>query len=167
MPQFINIFELARRGETIEGEVAVKDLPNLLGFTATENGTLRFVATGLGKRRGLPAVDLDMEGDGDISCARCLKPMSVHIASGAVFRLVRTEAEANALPIEDDEEDEDVLVGSRNFDLEKWVEEEAILALPRMVVHDACEEKREWSDGEEPQEEKRPNPFAALAALKK
>ena len=44
MPQFINIFELARRGETIEGEVAVKDLPNLLGFTATENGTLRFVA---------------------------------------------------------------------------------------------------------------------------
>ena len=37
MPQFINIFELARRGETIEGEVAVKDLPNLLGFTATEN----------------------------------------------------------------------------------------------------------------------------------
>ena len=32
MPQFINIFELARRGETIEGEVAVKDLPNLLGF---------------------------------------------------------------------------------------------------------------------------------------
>ena len=108
MPQFINIFELARRGETIEGEVAVKDLPNLLGFTATENGTLRFVATGLGERRGLPAVDLD-----------------------------------------------------------KWVEEEAILALPRMVVHDACEEKREWSDGEEPQEEKRPNPFAALAALKK
>ena len=57
MPQFINIFELARRGETIEGEVAVKDLPNLLGFTATENGTLRFVATGLGERRGLPAVD--------------------------------------------------------------------------------------------------------------
>ena len=51
MPQFINIFELARRGETIEGEVAVKDLPNLLGFTATENGTLRFVATGLGERR--------------------------------------------------------------------------------------------------------------------
>ena len=126
MPQFINIFELARRGETIEGEVAVKDLPNLLGFTATENGTLRFVATGLGERRGLPAVDLDMEGDVDISCARCLKPMSVHIASGAVFRLVRTEAEANALPIEDDEEDEDVLVGSRSFDLEKWVEEEEI-----------------------------------------
>ena len=49
----------------------------------------------------------------------------------------------------------------------KGIEEEAILALPRMVVHDACEEKREWSDGEEPQEEKRPNPFAALAALKK
>ena len=67
--------------------------------------------------------------------------------------------------LRDDEEDEDVLVGSRNFDLEKWVEEEAILALPRMVVHDACEAR--MGDGEEPQEEKRPNPFAALAALKK
>ena len=119
MPQFINIFELARRGETIEGEVAVKDLPNLLGFTATENGTLRFVATGLGERRGLPAVDLDMEGDLDISCARCLKPMSVHIASGAVF--VGKNGAEPMRSDEDDEEDEDVLVGSRSFDLEKWL----------------------------------------------
>ena len=167
MPQCIDIFELARRGETIEGEVAVKDLANLLGFTATANGMLRFAASGLGEVRGLPAVDLDMEGEVELACARCLKPLTVHIASGAVFRLVKTEAEANALPIEDDEEDEDVLVGSRQFDLEKWVEEEAILSLPRMVVHDVCEEKREWKDDEESPEEKRPNPFAALAALKK
>ena len=36
-----------------------------------------------------------------------------------------------------------------------------------MAVHeDGCEEKPVWEDEPEAEEEKRPNPFAALAALK-
>lgn len=167
MTHCVDIFELARRGETVEGEVPVRDLPELCAFTATGEGVLRFAAVGVGERRGLPAAELSMEGEVELACARCMKPVRVEIESSAVFRFVRDEAEANALPIDEDEEDEDVAVGSRRFDLAKWVEEEAILTLPRMVVHDVCEEKREWSDDEETEAEKRPNPFAALAALKK
>lgn len=167
MTQYVDIFDLARREQALEGEVPVKDLPELLAFTATDRGMLKFAAQGVGDRRGLPAAALSMEGDLDLFCARCNKPVPVHIDSEAVFRFAASEAEANALPIEEDEEGEDVAVGSKKFDLEKWVEEEAILSLPRMVFHDDCEEGAGWEDEPEGAVFERPNPFAALAALKK
>lgn len=167
MTQYVDIFELCKREEELEGEVPVKDLPQLCTFLATDRGVIKFAASGEGEIRGLPAATLSMDGDVDMFCARCNKPVTVHIESEAVFRFVKTEAEANALPIEDDEEGEDVAVGSRHFDLEDWVEEEAILSLPRMAVHeDGCEEKPVWEDESEAEEEKRPNPFAVLAGLK-
>ena len=153
MTQYVDIFELCKREEELEGEVPVKDLPQLCTFLATDRGVIKFAASGEGEIRGLPAATLSMEGDVDMFCARCNKPVTVHIESEAVFRFVKTEAEANALPIEDDEEGEDVAVGSRHFDLEDWVEEEAILSLPRMAVHeDGCEEKPVWEDESEAEE---------------
>lgn len=166
MTQYTDIFELARRETTLEGEIPVKNLPQLLAFTATDAGTIRFTVTGMGERRGLPAAELVMEGDVELFCARCNQPVPVEIGSEAVFRFAASEEAANALPIEDDEEDEDVAVGSRHFGIEAWVEEEAILSLPRMVFHDDCEEGGGWKDEPEEVVEK-PNPFAALAALKK
>lgn len=167
MTQCVDIFDLARRETTVEGEVAVAELPALLAFTASSEGRLHFSAHGIGERRGLPAALLTMEGDVEMFCARCNKPVPVHIASEAVFRFAESEEAANALPIEEDEEDEDVAVGSRHFDLAAWVEEEAILSLPRMALHEDCEEGGGWSDTPEAPEEARPNPFAVLAALKK
>ena len=47
-----------------------------------------------------------------------------------------------------------------------WVQEEAILSLPAMPLHDDCEMAYENTSDEEVEAEK-PNPFAALAALKR
>ena len=167
MTEFVDIFDLSRRGAEIEGEALVRDLPGLTAFTATDAGRLAFSARGMGERRGLPAARLSMEGDVEMFCARCNKPVPVHIASEAVFRFAESEEAANALPIEEDEEDEDVAVGSKHFNLTAWLEEEAILSLPRMAFHETCEEGGGWHDAPEAAEEKRPNPFAALAAFKK
>ena len=70
--------------------------------------------------------------------------------------------------LDEDEEDEDVVVGSRKFNVDAWVQEEAILSLPASAVHEeACDEDM-WTD--EPEEAaaalEKPNPFAALAGLK-
>ena len=93
--------------------------------------------------------------------------MAVRLESEAVFLLAKSEEEANAMPIEEDAEDEDVVVGSKRFNLAEWAEEEAILTLPSAARHDACDEA-EWAQtpDDEPEAPKRPNPFAALAALK-
>lgn len=166
MTHCADIFDLARREAVLEGDVPVSALADLCAFTASDAGVLHYRAEGMGERRGLPAARLSVEGDLEVACARCLKPVSVHISSSAVFRFTKDEAEANALPIEEDEEDEDVAVGSRHFDFAKWAEEEAILTLPRMAVHEVCEEKREWTDETPDPQDSRPNPFAALSSLR-
>ena len=168
MALIIDIFDLALKGKSVDGEVAVRDLPELRAFLASDSGSVRFWVEGCGERRGRPAARLRIEGEMEMPCARCNKPVPVEIDSEAVFLLTKTEAEANAMPVSEDEEDEDVVVGSRRFNVDAWVQEEAILSLPASAVHEvACDEDM-WTD--EPEEAaaalEKPNPFAALAGLK-
>lgn len=165
MALIIDIFDLAEKKKTAEGEIAVADLPNLRAFLATDEGVVRWRAEGAGERRGHPAARLAVEGDAFMSCARCNKPVAVQFDSEAVFLFVKDEAAANSMPIAEDDEDEDVVVGSRHFSIDDWVQEEAILSLPALPVHEDCGEAL-WEDEPEAPVEK-PNPFAALAALKK
>lgn len=165
MAHLLDIFDLALKKKSAEGEIPVRDLPNLRAFLATDEGAVRWRAQGEGERRGHPAARLSMEGEAFMSCARCNKPVAVTFSSEAVFLFVKDEAEANSMPIAEDEDDEDVVVGSRHFSMDDWAEEEAILSLPTLPVHDDCGEER-WEDEPEAPVEK-PNPFAALAALKK
>ena len=60
-----------------------------------------------------------------------------------------------------------MLVLTRALDLHELVEDELILALPLVPRHDACPQPLAApATAEEPLAE-RPNPFAALAALKR
>jgi uncharacterized protein len=77
------------------------------------------------------------------------------------LEVVRSEAEADAAPLDDDEAD--VIVGSRTFDLITQIEDELLLALPVSPRHAVCPEAILPEDVEP---EKEPSPFAVLANLK-
>lgn len=100
-----------------------------------------------------------------LQCQRCLQPVAETLAVERWFRFADDEQEAERL---DEELEDDVLVASRTFDLHELVEDELILALPLVPRHEVCPEPLPMSAGEadEP-EEAAPNPFAALAALKR
>ena len=167
MALIIDIFDLALKQKNVEGEVAVADMPELRAFLASDKGVVRFAVEGCGERRGRPAALLSIEGELEMPCARCNKPVPVEIASEAVFLFTKTEAEANAMPVSEDEDDEDVVVGSRKFNVDAWVQEEAILSLPARAIHEEGCETDMWAD--EPEAEakaEKPNPFAALAGMK-
>lgn len=98
------------------------------------------------------------------TCQRCLQPVSIDLDIDRPFRFVRDEAQAAEL---DADSDDDVLVLSRRFDVQEWVEDELLLALPIVPLHEACPEPLPLGDA--PAEEappERPNPFAVLQALK-
>lgn len=124
----------------------------------------KFSVTGLGIVERLPAASLSFEGTVVMQCARCNEPVSVPVSRELVFRFTKTEAEANALPLDEEGDDEEVIVGSRSLSVADWVQEEAILSLPAMPLHD-CEMDYENTSDEVVEAEK-PNPFAALAAPK-
>ena len=81
---------------------------------------------------------------------------------------MKSEAEANRLPVDEDEEWE-VVVGSEHLKVADWVQEEVILSLPTFPKHEDCEapySEHLQADGQEAKEEK-PKPFANLRELLK
>lgn len=101
-----------------------------------------------------------------LTCQRCLKPVEEIVDIDRWIRFVDTEAEAAALDVDSDD---DVLALPRHLDARELIEDELLLALPLVPRHEACPEPLAHADDESVVEEEaeRPNPFAALAALKR
>jgi uncharacterized protein len=101
-----------------------------------------------------------------LTCQRCMTPVDSPIEVDQWYRFVATEEIAMA---EDDESEEDLLVLEPQFDLLAVLEDELIMALPVVPMHEACPATPQMQSGELDAAEstEKPNPFAALAQLKK
>ncbi|MCZ8251061.1 MAG: YceD family protein [Hylemonella sp.] len=101
-----------------------------------------------------------------LTCQRCLGPVDIVLDVARDFRFVATEAQAET---EDEEAEEDVLVLSRDFDLQTLVEDELLMALPLVPRHEACPTALTLAvqDADfEAAQQAQPKPFAVLAGLK-
>jgi uncharacterized protein len=130
-----------------------------------------------------PYLRLAVHGAVWLECQRCMEPYQQSLDVDAEFRIVATEDEAQERALDDDEFD--VIVGSRRFDLVGLIEEELLLSLPLVPKHDVCPRiheslvtgaagERAHDPDAEPDasegaggEPERKNPFAALEALKR
>lgn len=100
-----------------------------------------------------------------LTCQRCLGSVDVLVQIDRSFKFVETEAQAE---LEDDESSEDVLVLSRDFDLQALMEDEVLMDLPVVPRHDVCPVaiKLAAADADFEDVPVKPNPFAVLAGLK-
>ncbi|MBI3370020.1 MAG: DUF177 domain-containing protein [Burkholderiales bacterium] len=100
-----------------------------------------------------------------LTCQRCLQPFEAPLAVAQRIRFVRDEAEAETL---DAELEDDVLALPRWLDLRSLVEDELLLGLPIVPRHpEVCPRPLVVPGGDDSIEAAaRPNPFAALQALK-
>lgn len=111
--------------------------------------------------KGTAEVDVSLE------CQRCGNIFPLHVHATYCFSPVTSDEKAEALP----EEYEPIDVNDfGETDLLAMIEDELILSLPVVPVHES--EHCEVSDAEKvfgklPEEVEKPNPFAALASLKK
>lgn len=106
-------------------------------------------------------------------CQRCMKPCPVSIDEERWFVFVADEAQADAFPMEDDEQEP--LVISAHFDLLATMEDEVLLSLPLIPKHPegACRSSAlvfPSNQHEEPDtgvDAKPENPFNILKNMKK
>jgi len=96
-------------------------------------------------------------------CQRCLKPVTLALTIDRILRFVDDEATAATL---DADSEEDVLVASRQFDLQALVEDELLLDMPLVPMHGTCPSPLAEPVEDMPAEPEA-HPFAALAALKR
>ncbi|MES2413188.1 MAG: YceD family protein [Pseudomonadota bacterium] len=104
-----------------------------------------------------------------LTCQRCMAAVETPLDVDQWYRFVATEDIAMA---QDDESEEDLLVMEPQFDLQAVLEDELLMALPLVPMHEQCPVAPKLSagvedlgDGEGAATEK-PNPFAVLAQLK-
>lgn len=198
----LDLFEFARSGRQAAGVVRVSQLPRMLNevpadapdrdtsFTWQAEGSTQPELQDDGTEGPQPYLRLAVHGAAWLECQRCLTPYEQAFDVDAIYRIVQTEAEAEEFPLDEDEVE--VIVGSRQFDLIELIEEELLLSLPVVPKHEVCPEVHEslisgasGEDASEPPEEDveggqsgqsvgepeqgttKPNPFAALEALKK
>jgi len=169
-----DLFAFIRAGESASGTVHLTDMPRLLAEQAADapadaNTQFRWHLQGLVREEAtagqLPRqrlfVDLEVDGVVWLQCQRCLKAYEQPLPVRTRLEVMRSEAEADAAPLDDDEAD--VIVGSRSFDLITQVEDELLLTLPVSPRHTVCPDE---VPPEEAEAEKKPSPFAVLANLK-
>jgi len=102
-----------------------------------------------------------------MTCQRCLTTVDVPLEVDREFRFVADEATAEAL---DDDSEEDLLALSREFNLRELIEDELLMALPVVPRHEECPTAVPLASSDDDFEEanaQKPNPFAALASLRK
>ena len=101
-----------------------------------------------------------------VVCQRCLTPVIEPLDVDRWFRFVADEAAALA---EDDDCEEDLLALEPRPDLLDVLEDELLMALPLVPMHDTCPiDAPALAPASEPEQaSERPHPFAALAGLKK
>ena len=102
-----------------------------------------------------------------LTCQRCMGAVQITLHTDQWYRFVASEDVAMA---EDDAAEEDLLVLGPQFDLIEVLEDELLMALPLVPMHDVCPELPVFSAGalDVPKNlTDKPNPFAALAQLKK
>ncbi|MFM6986652.1 MAG: YceD family protein [Hydrogenophaga sp.] len=101
-------------------------------------------------------------------CQRCLAPVDTPLTVDRWFRFVADEDTAAA---EDEDSDEDVLALEPRPSLRELVEDELLMELPPVPMHEVCPEPLSPVDALAPADPagadtQRPHPFAGLARLK-
>ena len=187
-PAHLDVAAFAAAGAQLEGRWPAQDLDRL-AQSQTPPNDLGLDDVGwhcAGEKRPAPGAEAELwlhlgaQTQVWLTCQRCLQPVHVPMAIDQHLRFVRGEAQAEAL---DAESEHDVLALSKSLDLRNLIEDELLLALPLVPRHDVCpqplpvalglENDGFGADGAVDVAAKadaapaRPNPFAALRALKR
>jgi DUF177 domain-containing protein len=152
-------------GETeIDFDVPLAELPRLrsriAGVGGRVHGSARFA-----RRSGFAVVELVLAGKATLQCQRCMRPMEMILDSTTEVALILAEADAAEVP----EDLEPVLAREGRTSIGELVEEELLLALPIVPLHEQLREcavpaSAPLLTGEEP-EHVTQRPFAGLGDL--
>jgi uncharacterized protein len=166
----LDVKAFAKAQMHLEGETPLVELERLAADCVGElTGAVTWSAQGAMQpdQTGKDAVWLHLEAKASapLTCQRCLQPVPIDLLIEQDFRFVADEATAVA---EDEESEEDLLVLEDSFDLLGLIEDELLMSLPLVPMHQACLSERVPTSPEEEAafSEAKPNPFAVLASLK-
>jgi|AutmiccommuBRH23_1029490.scaffolds.fasta_scaffold01945_7 uncharacterized protein len=163
LPRAVAARKLASQGQRLGGAVAQEVLPRLMDAVLESGPQVTVELQFSAEEGGKPEIHGHVETRVTLNCERCLKPVELTLAAEPALGLVRTDAEAEALP---GRLDPCVLPGE-DLDLFELVEEELLLALPIVAMHEdvSCQPWLAGVDDADDADDTQ-SPFRALERLK-
>ena len=169
-PRRLDVEALAKEAAQLEGSWPLASLERLADSAHPEarppEGDVRWRVRG--ECRAVPGgasqtwLHMHATANLPMACQRCLGPVNAALQVDRSFLFVPDESAAEQM---DADHEDDVLALTRSLDLRDLLEDELLLALPLVPRHDVCPQPLPVPPAEPAEEE--PNPFAALAALKR
>jgi uncharacterized protein len=152
---------LARSEATVERSYTALEMPRLREAGAGPQGTVS-VRLGFRHLEGQVAVDGALRGSVQLTCQRCMEPASIPLQEHFEVLLLPEESDAAEIGGR-----ETVIVDPTRVDLLWLAEEQALLALPLVPMHEPseCSVRTETTEDEPSASEKGQTPFANLRDL--
>ena len=130
----INTLVFAKKQQTQELELRSENLSRLTEESTIVNDTVKANITGGTQTDGKPFIDLEILGGLRLTCQRCLGLFDLQINSHSRFIIASRENELLDVSLE--EQDVNTVLAEKELDLVDFVEQELLLALPMVPVHD-------------------------------
>lgn len=169
-PRKLDVAAFASEGGQLEGRWPLADFERL-GAGSEQDGAVEWSIRGqrLAVAGGEPEIWLHLTARARIAldCQRCLQQVAWDLDVKRSLRFVAGEDAAAAI---DAQSEDDVLELQRSVDLRTVIEDELLLDLPLVPMHERCPQPLPASAGEAataPASAQSANPFAALAQLKR
>ena len=170
LPERIDPLRLAETGRTLRGQIALARLKRLAASLVSVDGAVEVELEFGIDEAGVRYVSGRLSADVELVCQRCLEPMRLQLIAEPLLGIVTDAVLAERLP----PHYEALIAGdSGPLLLQDIIEDELILALPIVPKHpvDACPQAEAVQDDESEESaadaERKDNPFAVLAALKR
>jgi uncharacterized protein len=160
LPSRIDPWRLTAEGGRLEGSLALAALPRLVAELDRTDGVVSVALVAGVDRQGVRFIGGAVRTEVELVCQRCLGPLRLALDVTVGLGLVHDEAEADRLP----EEYEPLLVPEGIIHVADLVEDELLLALPRIPRHDDVRDC-EANGYRAPDRVEQDQPFATLASL--
>ena len=158
LPATVDPIKLADSGTRLTGELPVKAMGCLCALCLDESSTVSISLSfersgdrGLGRMQGTIAANLQ------VVCQRCLQKMTLVLRAEPSVILIRAQDREDLIA-----RDTDSLVVDGPILLSNIVEDELLLAMPMVPMHDIDE----CLAGKYRHRQEKPNPFSVLGELK-
>ena len=166
----IDAFLFCQNQERREGSALVAELQRLSGECANTEGALNWSLEGGVNRLGYPRLVLTVTGKVHLMCQRCLNIFAFDVDSESELILAKNEENADEIEVLIDDDEIDVVVGSKTFNVMDLIEDEVLLAIPQSPKHAVCPDVAlDSSDSTvaaiEAEASKKESPFAVLKKI--
>jgi uncharacterized protein len=132
LPIQVDPIRLAENAADLHGKLPVEKMPRLCTSLLSPSGEVEVHVKFGVDRQGIRNIEGHVKAELTLECQRCLEPFMYEVVSDFTYGMINAEDDAKALPASYDP----VLVKDGSLNIQDMIEEELIVNLPIVPMHD-------------------------------